>query len=73
MPLILTSEGVRVLKDWDRERIGKAYLAPGPEHGESAAVIQDAIVQWKVPQPLPEAVKVPVLPTLEKLVRFLST
>jgi hypothetical protein len=42
--LIRTPEGVRVLKDWDRTKIGCAYQQPKPSPGEGMEKIQAVLL-----------------------------
>lgn len=72
MPLIRTPEGVRVLRDWGPERIGRAYKQPQSCAGEGAEVIQDLLLR-RPARKLPEPRPVEVHPQLEKLVQFLRT
>lgn len=72
MPLIRTPEGVRVLRDWGPERIGRAYRQPQSCSGEGAEVIQDLLLRRparKLAAPIP----IKVSPQLEKLVQFLRS
>ena len=71
MPLIRTPEGVRVLRDWSPERIGRAFREAVASSGESADAIQAALLR-RPARPLDEPVPVPVSDEVEKLVRFLN-
>lgn len=71
MPLIRTPEGVRVLRDWSPDRIGRACRQAVASFGESADVIQAALLR-RPRRALPEPVPVPVSDEVEKLVEFLK-
>lgn len=69
--LLRTPEGVRVLKDWGPERIGRAHHGRAPVQGEGMDLVQAAVLH-KPAAPLPQPIPVQLHGNVEKLVRFLN-
>lgn len=66
-----TTQGIRLYRDWAPTKIGAAITPPLPRAGKGMDLVQHALLGNVKLTPM-EPVPVPVLDSLEKLVKFLN-
>lgn len=70
--LLRTDQGVRIAKDWDSGRIGRAYTERQTKIGEGMDKIQSLLLPG-LPKARLEPRPVPVTDNVEALARFLRS